>query len=355
MTGLYRKKKNTFFSAAVLFKKNKIKILKLKIPILKKGQVLIKNLFSGICHTQKLEYFGKRGKDRFYPHCFGHESVAKVISVGAGVKKIKKGDLVISSWIKGKGIAANTAQYFTENNLKINSGPIAVFSELSIVSENRLYKKPNSITNEYAALFGCAIPTGMGCVKNLSNLNNKSKVCIIGAGGIGTFSILATYFSKTKNIFVIDNNKKKLSIAKKLNLKNHLNKSKKLEIDKILKKNNNNLFDVVIECTGNPQVMSECLKLIKNLSGKIVINGNADYGSRLSIDPLVFNQGKTIIGSFGGSSNLDNDLNYYAKIFNKIPLKIKKKFIKEYSLKNLEKAFYDMNNKSEAIRGIIKF
>ena len=355
MTGSFPKNLEKTFSSAVLLNKKKIKILKLRVPELTKGQVLIKNIYSGICHTQKLEFEGKRGYDKFYPHCFGHESVARVISIGNGVKKVRKGDIVIASWIKGNGIAAKLPNYFANQRLKINSGPIAVFSEMSVVSEDRLYKKPSNIDLKYAALFGCAIPTGMGCIKNLSNLNKKSKVCIVGAGGIGTFSMLSTYFSKTKSVFVVDNNMKKLTIAKKLKIKSHLNKSNVLEVDEILKKNNNQLFDVVIECTGNSKIMEGCLYLIKNLTGKVVINGNANYGSRLNIDPIVFNQGKTIVGSFGGSSNLDKDLNIYSKIFKKVPQFIKKKLFKEYKLNQLEKAFNDMNKHSNFIRGIIKF
>ena len=77
--------KNTFKSA-VLIKKNNIEIKRLYFPELKEGQVLIKNHFAGICHTQLLEYEGKRGKDEYLPHCLGHEAVSTVVKIGKGVK-----------------------------------------------------------------------------------------------------------------------------------------------------------------------------------------------------------------------------------------------------------------------------
>jgi S-(hydroxymethyl)glutathione dehydrogenase/alcohol dehydrogenase len=340
--------------AAVLVKKKKIELLELEIPILKYGHVLVKNLFSGICHTQKLEYEGKRGIDKFYPHCFGHESVAKVIEIGPGVKKVKIDDLVIVSWIKGKGIDASGPIYKTKNNKTINSGPVSVFSEYSIVSENRVYIKPKILDIKDAVFFGCAVPTGMGSVKNISNLNIKKNLCILGCGGVGTFSLLAAYYSGFKDILVIDNQSKKLNIAKNINVRTFLNKNKNLEIKKILKKNNNSLFNVVIESTGNINVMQDAINLVKNLDGRLILNGNAEHGKQIKINPLVFNQGKAIIGSFGGSSNLDIDIDYYCKIFNKIPFNIRDAFSKIYQIQELETAFKEIKN-SNFVRGVIKF
>ena len=338
------------FLAAVLVKKKKIELLELEVPVLKYGHVLVKNLFSGICHTQKLEYEGKRGIDKFYPHCFAHERVAKVVEVGPGVKKVKIDDLVIVSWIKD----VSGPVYKTKNKKTINSGPVSVFSEYSIVSENRVYIKPKTLDIRDAVFFGCAVPTGMGSVKNISNLSIKKNLCILGCGGVGTFSLLAAYYSGFKNILVIDKQDKKLDIAKKINVQTFLNKNKNLEIKNILKKNNNSLFDVIIESTGNIKAMQDAINLVKNLDGRLILNGNAEHGKEIKINPLVFNQGKTIIGSFGGSSDLDVDIYYYCKIFNKIPFNIRDTFSKNYKIQELESAFKEMKS-SNFVRGVIEF
>ena len=80
--------------AAILFSKKKIKVIDVEIPIPKENQVLVKNLYSSICHTQLGEYLMKRGKDNYLPHCMGHEGVAKVVGVGPKVRKIMKNDYV---------------------------------------------------------------------------------------------------------------------------------------------------------------------------------------------------------------------------------------------------------------------
>ena len=95
-------------SAAVLFKiKKNLKILELKIPKLKKGQVLVKVIYSGICKSQILEIIGGRNNSKWLPHLLGHEASGKVVETGYGVKKVKKGDEVILSWIKSDGMNSN--------------------------------------------------------------------------------------------------------------------------------------------------------------------------------------------------------------------------------------------------------
>ena len=73
--------------AAVLIKKNKIKIKNLILPKLEKGQVLVKIKYSSICHTQIQEIDGLRGKDLYLPHCLGHEASGVVIDKHQSVKK----------------------------------------------------------------------------------------------------------------------------------------------------------------------------------------------------------------------------------------------------------------------------
>ena len=134
--------------AAVLNKlKKPLEVKNLKIPKLSKGQILVKIFYSGICRSQIFEIDGYRGKDKWLPHVLGHEGSGVVIDIGDGVKKIKKNDQVILTWIKGKGIDADNPTY-TSNNSKINSGKVSTFSNYAIVSENRVVKIPTARVTE---------------------------------------------------------------------------------------------------------------------------------------------------------------------------------------------------------------
>ena len=159
--------------AAVLFELNKpLEIRTLKRRPLESGQVFVKILYSGVCRSQLMEVRGLRGDDRWLPHLLGHEGSGVVEDVGPDVKKFKKGDEVILSWIKGNGIEAQGAIYDSDD-VVINSGKVTTFSNYSVVSENRLVKKPKNLGFDTAILFGCALPTGAGMVINEINVNSS--------------------------------------------------------------------------------------------------------------------------------------------------------------------------------------
>ena len=152
--------------AAILTELQKpLVVSEIEIPSLKPGQVLVDMSYSGICHTQLSECQGTRGEDKFLPHCLGHEGSGIVREIGTGVKKVKVGDQVIISWIKGSGADVSNTVY-QWGDKRVNAGGVTTFSRQSVISENRLTVIPNDISMEAAALIGCAVPTGMGAVLN---------------------------------------------------------------------------------------------------------------------------------------------------------------------------------------------
>src|SRR4051794_7507222 len=83
----------------------------IEIPPLKRGQILVKLAFSGVCQSQLHEVRGGRGADPYIPHMLGHEGSGTVIEIGEGVSKVAPGDKVVVGWIKGSGIEAGGSQY----------------------------------------------------------------------------------------------------------------------------------------------------------------------------------------------------------------------------------------------------
>ena len=79
-------------------------LAEIEIPALKAGQVLVEIAFSGACGTQVMEWRGDKGEDKWVPHCLGHEGTGTVLEVGSAISKVKAGDKVVMSWIKGTGI-----------------------------------------------------------------------------------------------------------------------------------------------------------------------------------------------------------------------------------------------------------
>jgi len=336
------------FTAAVLTKNNSpLKIInKLKFTKLRRGQVLVRILHSAICRSQIMEIEGKRGKDKYLPHLLGHEGAGIVHRVGAGVKKVTKGDKIFLSWIKGKGLDSGGTKIINQKKT-INAGPITTFSNFSFISENRCFKIPKGFPLKKSVIFGCAVPTGAGIILNEIKPKKKDRICIVGLGGVGLSALIACKMLKLKNIIVVDIDNKKIKIAKKVGFKKTiLLKKDKNAITKILNFNKGRYFDYTIESSGKSKSIEFAFSLTKKFGGKCFFASHPNEKSKISIKPFDLISGKKIFGSWGGGS----DPQKIAKIMSKFFLKNKKilnlYFTKEYSLKNINKAIKDFKKKS---------
>jgi len=340
-----------YLTAAVLFKINrKLKLINLKIPKLKPGQVLVKIFYSGICKSQIMEISGGRENKKWLPHLLGHEASGKVIQVGKGVKKVKFNDDVILTWIKSKGYDAKSPKFFYKKK-KINAGKVTTFSNYSIVSENRLIKKPKSLSLKDSIFFGCAFPTGAGMVFNDIKVSAKDKIVLIGLGAVGLGTLLALKQHKVKNIIVIDKNKKKSNLAKKLGVKYFFS-----SINDITRKKINNIFkngaDVCFESAGITKTIEFGLKII-NKKGKLHFASHPNNKDFIKISPYDLIKGKKISGSWGGGSKPDRDIKRFLPIIRKKNFNFLDLNTKIYKLHEINYAIEDLKQ-NLIFRPIIK-
>ena len=324
--------------------KNPLSIKKLKISEIKSNQVLVKIFYSGICKSQLMEINGERSNKKYLPHMLGHEGSGIVVKVGKKIKKVKKGDEVILTWIKNSGLSSNGG-FIKQNNKKINYGPVTTFSNYTIVSENRLVKKPKYIDRKIATLFGCALSTGAGIVLKQSKISKNKNVLVYGLGGIGFCSLITLLAIKHKNIFVYDINKDRVKLAERFGAQSidlAINQEKYL-----------NYFDLCIESCGQTETIENGLELIKN-TGTLIFASHPSKSKKINVRPYDLIKGKKIIGSWGGSTNLEKDLPRYYKILkNKIKL-LKFLVNTKYKIEDINLALNDMR-RGLVIRPIIKF
>lgn len=298
-------------TAAVLEKINQPLIIQeLEVPSLKPGQVLVEVHYSGICQTQINEIKGLKGEDKFLPHTLGHEGSGTVLEVGQGVTKVKSGDQVVMTWIKGSGMDVPSTQYEGKKGL-VNSGAISTFLTHAVVSENRLVSIKD-FPMDIAALFGCAIPTGMGMVFNQLQPKANESIAIWGLGGIGLSALIAAKSLGCTLLIAIDIHPQKLEIAKKLGA-THLIHGKENPIAQILEITKGKGTDYGVEAAGTTQTMEAGYASTRKNGGKFIIAGNSPYGQKMSIDPFDLICGKQISGSWGGESLLEKDIPNYIK------------------------------------------
>ncbi len=326
--------------AAVLYETKKpLKIEELTIPELKSGQVLVKIVYSGICHSQLNEIDGLKGEDKFLPHTLGHEGSGIVESIGESVKKVKVGDHVVLTWIRGSGIDVPSAIYKTMDGVSINSGAISSFLSKAIISENRLVKIPDNMPLKEAALLGCAIPTGAGIVINTLKVSVGSSIGIFGVGGIGLSALIMAKSKGATPIIAIDIVDEKLEKAIQIGATHTINAKKQDIMSSIMNITLKKGLDYSIECAGKKESMENAFKSVRDKGGICVIAGNLPQGEQISIDPFDLIKGKQIIGTWGGETNPDKDVCLYADRYIKGKLELNKLITHCYKLKEIKKAF----------------
>ena len=341
--------------AAILVRqKKKLSILNLNFPELKKGHLLIKIKYSGICHTQLNEISGILGKDKYLPHCIGHEGVGVVMGIGSSNSKFNKGDNVVVSWIRNKNFLKTEPIFFYDNNKKINSGGCNTLQQYTVVTEDRAFKlsKKNKFLRE-SVLLGCALPTAANAILNVAKINKKSRVLIMGMGGLGYSSLIVLNFLKIKNVVCIDSNKKRLSFFKNTNnLKFEcLNKD---NINKFVRKNFES-FDLIIDCTGSKNLIEKTYSLCKKFSGKFIIIGNTKINEKISLKTWDVIFGKTLTGAWGSNGVVMNNFRTNEKILISQIKNIRKILPKKnFEIKNINKAIEDFSG-GKILRPIIKF
>lgn len=318
-----------------------LQLVNLEIPDLKAGQVLVKICYSGICRSQLNEIDGIKGRDPYLPHTLGHEGSGIVIKVGDGVRKIQPGDHVVLSWIKGLGADVPSTIYQSCIG-PVNSGAISTFLQYSIISENRIIKIPKHMHLREAALFGCALPTGMGIVLNNCRIKPGESIAVFGVGGVGMAAILAARLSSAYPIIAVDIDDNKLIVAKKMGATHVINSAKEEPYDMIMGISSDIGMDHVIEAIGNQKTMELSYSVTRANGGCCVVAGNPPIGTKISINPYDLIYGKNIRGTWGGESNPDVD----------IPRLINLYLNKKFSLADFLTDDYKLDKINEALEGL---
>lgn len=299
--------------AAVLEELGKPLVLaELEIPNLKPGQVLVEVAFTGVCHTQLLECRGHRGDDPYVPHCLGHEGSGVVVTVGEAVVKCKPGDHVALSWIKGSG-ANVPGTVYAWGDRQVNAGGVTTFAQHTVVSENRVTVLPADFDLQDAALLGCAVPTGVGAVLNTAAVRPGESVAVFGTGGIGLCAVAGAALAGAQPIVAVDLIKERLECARQVGATHTVDAGEQSVLEAI-KEICPGGVDAAMEATGRPDVMSQALAIVRGQGGRAVVAGNAHHGETLTLDPGQLNQGKRLLGTWGGDNDPDRDFPRYCRL-----------------------------------------
>src|SRR6266508_2018995 len=202
------------------------------------GEVLVKIAAAGLCHSDLSVINGDRPRPT--PMLLGHEAAGVVEETGASVTDLQKGDHVVMVFVpscghclpcaEGRpalcepGAAANTAGTLLSGarRLSRHGQPIhhhlgcSAFAEYATVSRRSLVKIDSALPLDEAALFGCAVLTGVGAVLNTAKVTPGSTVAVVGLGVVGLASLLGASLAGARQIVAVDLSEDKLALARSL-------------------------------------------------------------------------------------------------------------------------------------------
>ncbi|CAE6409277.1 S-(hydroxymethyl)glutathione dehydrogenase / alcohol dehydrogenase [Rhizoctonia solani AG-1 IB] len=345
----------------------------------KAGEVRIKILHTGICHTDEYTRSGKDSEGAF-PVILGHEGGGVVESVGEGVTGVKPGDHVIPLYTaecreckfcksgktnlcgrvratQGQGLMPDGTTRFKAKGKDIyHFMGTSTFSQYTVVSEFSVVAVNPKAPLEKVCLLGCGITTAWGAVTKLDGIEG-SNVAVFGCGCIGLGCINAARVKKAGRIIAVDTNPKKEAWAKKFGGDNvefvnptQLPEGKRIQ-DHLIDITDGGL-DFTFDATGNVQVMRAALEACHKGWGVSTVIGVAPAGHEISTRPFQLVTGRTWRGSaFGGvkgRTELPGIVEDY--LAGKI-------FVDEYvthhrDLSEIQKGFEDMHQ-GECIRCVV--
>jgi S-(hydroxymethyl)glutathione dehydrogenase / alcohol dehydrogenase len=327
--------------AAVLVETGrKLEIASLTIPPLKQGQVLVEIAYSGMCGTQVLEVRGDKGEDRWLPHCLGHEASGVVRETGPGVTHVAVGDPVVLSWLKGPGIEAGGSAY-DWNGRRVNAGAVTTFQRLALVSENRITRLPDGFAMDLAVLLGCAAPTGIGAVANVLKAASGSSVAVFGVGGIGLHACMAAAFAGCAPVIAIDPNPDRRALAGAFGATHILDPAAGDPVEAVRALVPGGV-DAAVESSGSPLAMRQAMEGCRAQGGRAVVIGNARFDAVLSLSPALFNQGKSLLGTWGGDSRPERDFAAFAELLAAGRFPVRRLLSAPYSLAETAQALQDL-------------
>lgn len=263
------------------------------------GEVLVRIVASGVCHTDAFTLSGD-DPEGIFPAILGHEGGGIVEAVGEGVTSLEVGDHVIPLYTaecrtckfctsgktnlcqsvretQGKGLMPDGTTRFSYKGEPIyHYMGTSTFSEYTVVAEVSLAKVPKDAPLEKICLLGCGVTTGIGAVLNTAKVEEGATVAIFGLGGIGLAAIIGAKMAKASRIIAIDINPGKFDIARELGATDCVNpKDFDKPIQEVIVEMTDGGVDYSFECVGNVQLMRAALECSHKGWGESVIIGVA--------------------------------------------------------------------------------
>ena len=340
------------------------------------GEVLVKMVATGVCHTDAFTLSGEDSEGLF-PVILGHEGGGIVEEVGEGVTTLKKGDHVIPLYTpecgeckfclsgktnlcvkiratQGKGLMPDGTSRFSKNGKMIHHYMgCSTFAEYTVLPEIALAKIDPKAPLDKVCLLGCGVTTGIGAVLKTAKVEKGATVAVFGLGGIGLSVIQGAKMAGAARIIGIDINDGKREMAMKFGATDFVNPTKfDKPIQQVIVEMTEWGVDYSFECVGNVKLMRAALECAHRGWGQSIVIGVAGAGQEISTRPFQLVTGRVWKGSAFGGVKGRSELPGYVDQYMSGEIKIDEMVTFTMPLKDINKAF-DYMHEGKSIRSVI--
>lgn len=339
------------------------------------GEVLIKIAAAGLCHSDLSVINGDR--PRPMPMALGHEASGVVHELGEGVSDLRVGDHVVVVFVpscghcapcaegrpalcepgaaaNGAGTLLSGARRLTRDGELLNHHlGCSVFAEFATVSRHSVVKIDASVPLEEAALFGCAVLTGVGAVVNTAKVSVGSSVAVIGLGGVGLAALIGAKAAGARQIIAIDLSDDKLEQALALGATHVVNAGQPDSQEQIRALSSGGV-EFAFEFAGSIRALELAYRITRR--GGFTITAGLPPSTALFPLPVVslVAEERTLKGSYIGTCVPSRDIPRYIDLYSQGRLPVNKLLTGRLALDDINEGF-DLLHEGKAIRQVVVF
>jgi alcohol dehydrogenase len=339
------------------------------------GEVLVRIAAAGLCHSDLSVIDGSRPRPT--PMALGHEASAVVEETGPGVDDLAKGDRAVLVFVPSCGhcgpcsggrpalcepaAAANGAGTLLSGARRLSRGGaplqhhmgVSAFAEYATVSRRSLVPIDKELPLDLAALFGCAVLTGVGAVANTAGVAAGSSVAVVGLGGVGLAALLGAVAAGAERIVAVDLAPDKLQLAAALGATDTFDATRPDVADAIREATRGGV-DTALEMAGSTQALLLAYRITRR-GGTTVTAGLPAPSAQLSIPAVsLVAEERTLKGSYIGTSVPSRDLPRYIALFRRGRLPVDRLLTHRLALDDINEGF-DRLREGRAVRQVLQF
>ena len=293
----------------------------------KAGEVLVRMVACGICHTDfaVIEQF----LPVEFPYLAGHEGAGVIEKTGPGVTGLAVGDRVLMSFPScGKCdnckdshpyACESNFEYFFGGNLRDGSKRVTgddgaaigamfgqgSFATYAVADQSNTIKVDADNDEELSKLcsLGCGVQTGAGAVLNRMAPRPGKSLAVFGCGAVGLSGVMGAKIAGCGMIVAVDISPSRLEMAKDLGATHVINSKDEDAAARIMELTGGKGLNYALEAAGNPDVTLTMLDCMAKAGMAVLVSVTGPAAVPIILEKHIMNPSVTVAGAVEGWSN----------------------------------------------------